>query len=71
MVAGVVSVSAGRAGSGSWFERRSCLDKVPFASRHGARAAARSVERRYGGRLEPYACRFCDGWHVGHQMARR
>ena len=70
MVSGVVSVSTARAGTVSWFERRSCLGKVPFASDHEARAVARAVERRHGGSLDPYGCRFCESWHVGHQLAR-
>jgi hypothetical protein len=71
MVAGVVVVSPGRASGITWFEHRSCRSKVAHATRKEARTAARAVERRHGGRLEPYHCGFCDGWHVGHPMARR
>ena len=70
MVPGVVVASPARAHA-SWFERRSCRCKVTHASRREARAAARHMIRRHGGRLEPYHCGFCDGWHVGHPTARR
>ena len=71
MVAGVVIVSPGRAGTVSWFEQRSCLQKVAYVSRGEARNAAHAVEGCHGGRLKPYHCRFCGGWHVGHPMVKR
>ncbi len=71
MVDGIVVASPGRVDAASWVERRACLNKVPHGSRREARTAARGVERRHGGRLEPYHCAFCDGWHVGHPMTRR
>ncbi len=71
MVPGVVDVSAQVADGMTWFELRSCRDKARFASRGEARLAARSMERREGGRLNPYHCRFCGAWHIGHAMARR
>jgi len=71
MVTGVVSVSTGRVGTVSWFEHRSCRSKVPHGSRRVARAVAKDMmDRRGGGRLDAYRCRFCDAWHVGHPMAR-
>ena len=71
MVAGVVSVSSGRASTVSWFEHRSCRSKVAYASRREGRVAAHALERAHGGRLLVYHCGFCDGWHVGHPMAKR
>lgn len=71
MVAGVVNVSARRADGISWFELRSCRDKVRLDSRAEARLAAHGIERREGDRLQPYHCRFCGHWHVGHPTRRR
>ena len=71
MVAGVVVVHAGISRAATWFEVRSCRSKVRLDSRKGARSAARDIVRREGGTVLPYHCRFCDGWHVGHPMARR
>jgi hypothetical protein len=69
MVSGVVVVTPSRAPT--WFEQRSCRSKVRLDSRAEARDAAQAVVRRSGGTVLPYHCRFCDGWHVGHPMARR
>jgi hypothetical protein len=69
MVEGVVVVAPSQAPT--WFEQRSCRCKVRWGSRGEARDAAQAVVRRSGGTVMPYHCRFCDGWHVGHPMARR
>jgi len=72
MVTGVVSVSTGRVEAVSWFEHRSCRSKVAQGSRREARAVGTvQMNRRGGGRVAPYHCGFCDGWHVGHPPGRR
>lgn len=48
---------------------RGCTSKVLFLSRREARAWVRAG-RRSDGRLDPYHCRYCDGWHVGHRHRR-
>ena len=45
---------------------RGCTSKALFLSRGEARAWVRSG-RRSDGRLDPYHCRYCGGWHVGHR----
>ena len=70
MVSGIVVV-ARRSGDIPWFEHRSCRSKIRHESRLEARAAARDTARRGGGRILPYHCGFCDGWHVGHPIRRR
>lgn len=45
--------------------------KVRYGSQSSAKAAMRVLQRNgkqrsYEGRLHPYACRECHGWHVGH-----
>ena len=47
------------------FEERACLSKVRYASRREARTLSRHG-RRQDGTLEPYRCRFCGEWHLGH-----
>jgi hypothetical protein len=69
MVEGVVVVAPIRAPT--WFEQRSCRCKVRLESRGEARDAAQAIVRRSGGTVMPYRCHFCDGWHVGHPIARR
>ncbi len=71
MVEGVVVASAVSNRTATWFEQRSCRDKVRFGSRWEARAAARGIVRGSGGTVMPYHCRFCDGWHAGHPTMRR
>lgn len=46
---------------------RSCFSKV----RHWTREAAQSHANRLScsqaeSNIEPYPCKFCGGWHVGH-----
>ncbi len=71
MVAGIVVPSAAPSRAPTWFEQRSCRCKARFDTHSEARLAAKAVMRREGGTLRAYHCRFCNGWHVGHPMARR
>lgn len=47
---------------------RGCTSKAAFVSRGEARTTARRG-RHVAGQLEPYHCRSCGLWHLGH--ARR
>ena len=50
-------------------EQRSCHVKIRYrtvgAACHAVTVTlANNHEER--GRLQPYLCRFCNGWHIGH-----
>jgi hypothetical protein len=47
---------------------RACASKAVYLSRREARATARG--RRMDGSLNPYRCRFCSLWHLGHRRRR-
>lgn len=51
--------------------KRSCAHKHAHPSYGKALAHIRSVAERFGEdeaeRLQPYRCRFCTSWHVGHR----
>lgn len=54
---------------------RSCLGKRPYADEEEARATARQIRKqgklaRFTG-LEPYKCRHCEYWHLGHRKRKR
>jgi hypothetical protein len=44
---------------------RSCDGKVRHATEAAARTAAEQVTH-----LVAYRCRYCSGWHLGHQSKR-
>lgn len=49
---------------------RSCTGKARHDTRAAARKALESLIRAKKARRawnDVYACRFCDGWHVGHK----
>ena len=61
---------------------RSCLGKRKFDSFNEALAASRvpvqkmrkgnkERGRRRVGRLEPYKCHYCEGYHFGHPVRRK
>jgi len=41
-------------------ERKSCLDKVPYATR----AEANLISDSWGRTVIPYHCEFCGQWHL-------
>jgi hypothetical protein len=45
---------------------RSCQRKRRYPSRWAAVMAAHSAAQRCGHVIEPYHCRYCRGWHIGH-----
>lgn len=49
---------------------RSCLGKQRFDTYDQAEFASRRSEAwiRKNGYLRPYQCKFCGGFHYGHQM---
>lgn len=54
------------------YRQHACGRKVPFTSRSEARVTARLTEdRNGGGRLAPYACKFADHWHIGHELSKK
>lgn len=49
------------------FMDRSCLSKVRHFTREAAQAKADRLRNGQGeDNIEPYPCKFCGGWHVGH-----
>lgn len=46
--------------------RRSCQGKIRHSSLRAALAAARPFGALLHDDVEPYHCRFCHGWHIGH-----
>lgn len=44
---------------------KSCRSKIKYASREAAEQAI-TQGRLVLDRLDVYACRYCDGWHIGH-----
>jgi hypothetical protein len=49
------------------FMDRSCLSKVRHVTREAAQAKANRLRCAQDEQnIEPYSCRFCGGWHVGH-----
>jgi hypothetical protein len=51
---------------------RSCKDKHWHRSRGAAEAHVRALERlgKADVRTEAYACRYCQGWHVGRKPSK-
>lgn len=45
---------------------RGCTSKAAFVSRREARSWVRNG-RRSDGSLDPYRCRICGLWHLGHR----
>jgi hypothetical protein len=57
----------GEALSRRLFMDRSCLSKVRHVTREAAQAKADRLMGHQGeDNIEPYPCKFCGGWHVGH-----
>lgn len=50
---------------------RSCTGKVRFEDRAAALNRIRALTRLGRVRLGAYPCRFCGGWHIGHQPKPR
>lgn len=53
-------------------EDKSCAPKVRHPSLKMANRALRIMIRKGSaerGELQPYPCRFCHGWHLGHPPA--
>ena len=48
---------------------RACTSKAGFVSRAEARALLRHG-RHVDGSMDPYRCRFCELWHLGHRRRR-
>lgn len=49
------------------FMDRSCFMKVRHTNRQAAQEKAdRLIANQGEANIEPYPCKFCGGWHVGH-----
>jgi hypothetical protein len=46
----------------------SCKNKIKYGHQETAEKACVSMKRKKNLDLEPYQCRHCDGWHVGHAI---
>lgn len=44
--------------------------KITYDSIKPTRVASKNMERRHGGRFNPYYCGLCQGWHTGHTLER-
>ena len=51
-------------------KRRSCVGKTRFSSQTEAVKAAITLEKTRGEHVSSYGCRFCNGWHIGHQIQK-
>lgn len=52
---------------GIYLESRSCRIKATFASRAAAKKeAARLTKVKRNGRISAYKCKYCAGYHTGH-----
>lgn len=47
--------------------KKSCLGKIRFESMGRANKACRAYKHRFGQKMNPYKCSFCDGYHIGHE----
>lgn len=52
------------------YRNRSCVRKVNYKSEETAIKAVAEMKEKGSKDLEPYACPFCDGWHIGREMSR-
>lgn len=50
----------------AWDKYFSCDGKVRYGRAKTANKACKSMRNKGALGLEPYACRYCDGWHIGH-----
>jgi len=41
-----------------------CTEKLAFATRQEAQAAATLAAHRYGSKLKVYCCAYCGMWHL-------
>ena len=51
-------------------QQRACISKRYFEDKASAKAEAKAIGKRKGTKLRPYACHFCDGYHLtSHSLA--
>jgi hypothetical protein len=51
--------------------RKQCADKIKHSTEADAAFAAFLLRREKGALLQPYKCRFCHHWHLGHTRSQR
>lgn len=49
-----------------WDYLSSCYHKVRYGHAQTAENACRRMNEKGSGEMEPYRCRYCGGWHIGH-----
>lgn len=49
-------------------EYRACKSKIRYRDYNHAMKEAKKIYSRTGEKLYPYECRFCNGWHLSHDV---
>lgn len=47
---------------------RMCERKIRYPDYNSAMKAAKKILERTGDKLYPYDCRYCNGWHLSHEV---
>lgn len=47
---------------------RACEKKIRYPDYNTACKEAKKIYRRTGEELHPYECRYCNGWHLSHEV---
>lgn len=47
-----------------------CEGKLRYSTKADAKRAAKRQERHGCGRMQPYHCAYCGGFHLGHKPER-
>lgn len=47
---------------------RSCAKKIRYPDYNTAMKEAKKILARTGEELHPYECRYCNGWHLSHEV---
>lgn len=66
---GLLKVTFGDRESAAADRAHACARKVRYG-RHSTALLAAAKMAIKGKRLEPYACAYCGGWHLGHPLGR-
>lgn len=49
-----------------WLEQTKCMGKHRFADAGLAKKVASQQAQRRAGKISPYKCTHCGGWHIGN-----
>ena len=58
-------------GDRDWLRERSCTRKVRYGRLEFAEEVARRTPKKGRRRASAYECRYCGGFHVGHDFSAR